>query len=66
MKFTVRQEKGTIERVQPNETPTVELELTDHEQIVYFELQRDFPAASRKTYDWRWTAYIARQAPKLP
>lgn len=56
--------EGRIERVRPGETPIVELRLWQGQYIAGFELEREFDTSrTRKTYDWRWTAYIVTPLP---
>lgn len=56
----ISKRKGSVDRVPAGQTPLVELELEDNQEIVRFELHESLMASrERKTTDYWWEAWVA-------
>jgi hypothetical protein len=55
----IAQRKGTIKRVQLDETPIIELYLAVGQYVVGVTLEKQWDySAERKTADWDWAAFV--------
>lgn len=54
----IERRHGTVDRVKYGVAPTIDRSLEDNQRIIAFSLHEGLPRGTRKTTDWRWTAYV--------